>query len=291
MLVIVAIDGSEAADIGVELVATTSWPPGTAIRVIESIDPWLLSAVGPLGAYASVATSEELDNAATENLARAAKRLAGAGLPVEVDLLRGRAASAIVDAAARLKADLIVLGSRGHGTIEKMLLGSVSAEVVDHSTAPVLVARGNRLGSVVLAWDGSECAARAANLLHLPIFATSSIRVVGVAHPEVPWWLGFAATGASSVLSTYADAAAASRRELDESLRAKSAELAQAGRRVEPELRVGDAAEELVATARQTAADLIVMGTHGRTGLSRLVLGSVARNVVQHAPCSVLVAR
>jgi hypothetical protein len=46
-----------------------------------------------------------------------------------------------------------------------------------------------------------------------------------------------------------------------------------------------------VVAARDCRADLIVTGTHGRTGLTRLVLGSVARNVLHHADCSVLVSR
>ena len=53
----------------------------------------------------------------------------------------------------------------------------------------------------------------------------------------------------------------------------------------------GDAAQVLIDNAAQTAADMIVVGTHGRTGFRRLRLGSVAESVAQHAPCSVLVAR
>jgi nucleotide-binding universal stress UspA family protein len=50
----------------------------------------------------------------------------------------------------------------------------------------------------------------------------------------------------------------------------------------------GDPATEIVRVARERAADLIVMGTHGRTGLSRLLMGSVAEQVVRQAPCPVL---
>ena len=57
-------------------------------------------------------------------------RLTRPGLTVESAVLRGRPAAAIVDDASRMAADLMVVGSRGHGTIESMLLGSVSAEVM-----------------------------------------------------------------------------------------------------------------------------------------------------------------
>jgi nucleotide-binding universal stress UspA family protein len=53
----------------------------------------------------------------------------------------------------------------------------------------------------------------------------------------------------------------------------------------------GDPATEIVAYARDSSIDLIVMGTHGRTGLERLLMGSVAEKVMREAPCSVLVVK
>jgi universal stress protein A len=53
-------------------------------------------------------------------------------------------------------------------------------------------------------------------------------------------------------------------------------------------VRTGEPANEVIHLAEETGADLIVMATHGRTGLSRLVLGSVAETVVREAPCPVL---
>lgn len=60
---------------------------------------------------------------------------------------------------------------------------------------------------------------------------------------------------------------------------------------VEHRLLEGSAAEEIVKLAKEVGADLIVMGTHGRTGLSRLLLGSVAEVVLRRAPCPVLTVR
>ena len=68
-----------------------------------------------------------------------------------------------------------------------------------------------------------------------------------------------------------------------------TAGLRAAGLSAEADRREGDAATEILAAAVVSEADLIVIGSHGRTGLARLVLGSVARNVLQHATCSVLI--
>ena len=53
----------------------------------------------------------------------------------------------------------------------------------------------------------------------------------------------------------------------------------------------GRAADEIVIQAKEDKVDLVVMGSHGRSGLSHLLVGSVAESVVRHAPCPVLVVR
>jgi universal stress protein A len=60
------------------------------------------------------------------------------------------------------------------------------------------------------------------------------------------------------------------------------------GLTITSEIGAGLAARQIVACARRQSADLIVIGTHGRTGLSHVVLGSVAESVIRHAPCRVL---
>jgi nucleotide-binding universal stress UspA family protein len=76
------------------------------------------------------------------------------------------------------------------------------------------------------------------------------------------------------------------RRELETCLR--SACPADAAARVDYHLEQGDPAGAIVRAAKEYGCDLIVMGTHGRTGLGRLLLGSVAEQVVRKAPCPVL---
>lgn len=68
-------------------------------------------------------------------------------------------------------------------------------------------------------------------------------------------------------------------------------ELREAGFSTEGRVMKGDPRDALVETARSMHADLVVVGSHGRTGLAKLLLGSVASHVVAHAPCSVLVVK
>ena len=295
MRVLVAIDGSAPASLAVDLVGGIGWPGGTEIVVVEAVESGENLYGGPWPALTMVETSRleaEIRAAEERDVRDARERLSRAGLNVETAVLRGRPAAAINERARAMRADLIVVGSRGHGRIGSMLLGSISSELIDHAPAPVLVARGARIDRVLLGWDGSSCAARAAGLLHAwPIFAGSSIRVVSVADIEVPWWTGFPEPGSPELMPIFVEAAEASRKHHDELAVEMTEALRAAGLRAAADRREGDAATEILAWANATKADLIVMGTHGRTGLARLVIGSVARNVLQHASCSVLIVR
>jgi nucleotide-binding universal stress UspA family protein len=295
MRVLLAIDGSGPAELAMDLVAKVGWPAGSDILVAEAVETGADLFGGPWPAVAMVQADRleaDIRAEADQIVHQARERLARPGLTVEAHVLRGRPATAIVNLARDMRSDLVVVGSRGHGTIESMLLGSVSAEVVDHAPAPVLVARGSRIERVVLAWDGSSCAKRAAGLLRMwPIFAGSQVRVVSVADVRIPWWSGFPLDRSPELMPIYHDAADASGKQHDELARDMTAQLQGAGLTAETDRRDGDAATEILAAARASSADLIVIGTHGRTGLKRIVLGSVARNVLQHAGCSVLIVR
>ena len=80
-------------------------------------------------------------------------------------------------------------------------------------------------------------------------------------------------------------------REAKRQLRRGIRALGGTGITVTSEVRTGRPANEIVACARERKVDLIVIGSHGRTGVSRLILGSVAEHVVRSAPCAVLIIR
>jgi nucleotide-binding universal stress UspA family protein len=293
MRILVAIDGSESASMAVELVSNLDWPEGTTIQLVEAVESGVELFGGPWPAVGLIDADRleaDLREQAERTLAEAADRLTRPGRTVEQTVLRGRPASEIVKEAEQTGADLIVVGSRGHGTIEEMLLGSVSAEIVDHAKVPVLVARGHAVDRVVLAWDGSSAAAGAAGLLaKWPIFDRSTVRIVSVADVRTPWWTGFPEAGSPEMMTLYVEAADGARAQSDDLIREMAGRLQAEGKTVETERREGDAAAEIIAAVRNCGANLVVMGTHGRTGVARMVLGSVARNVLHHVPCSVLI--
>ncbi len=244
-------------------------------------------------ASANMESEEERDaRHLREAIARAETALRKTGPAVDGYLVRGRPASALADEAGAFEADLVVMGSRGHGTIATMVLGSTAAEVVDHAPCPVLVARGSAIGTIAFADDGSASARRAERLLtSWPMFSGMHAFVVTVAELAVPVAAGFTPGLYDQVLESYTNSADEARREVSEESSTAANRLAAAGLIAEPVALEGDAAAELVRFSGARGIGTIVMGTRGHTGIARLILGSVARNVLLHAHCSVLIVR
>jgi nucleotide-binding universal stress UspA family protein len=297
MRILLAVDGSVSSDRASELVESFQLPAGSVIRVVSVQQPYVdvlaLSWASVGDTPAARETEEETDarhhREAVETAERALQR---PGVKVEGFLLRGRPGSAIVDEAKSLGADLVVVGSRGHGTIATMVLGSTASEIVDHAPCPVLVARGSSLGSIAFADDGSGSARTAEHVLtEWPIFAGRPISVLTVAETAVPVAAGFTPGLYDQVLESYSRSVDEAREEVRVEADTAAGRLDGAGLDAQPIVLEGDPAAEIVRFAGERGIGTVVMGTRGHTGLARLLLGSVARNVLLHAPCSVLVVR
>lgn len=297
MRILLAVDGSVSSDRATQLVSTLDLPPESVIRVVSVQEPFtdVLALTWPSSVVAggtAVETDLQVDTRHRhEAISRAELVVQRDGVRVEGVLLRGRPASAIVEEARSFDADLVVLGSRGHGVIQTMVLGSTASEVVDGAPCPVLVARSASLGSIALADDGSPSARTAERLLATwPLFGRRHVDVLTVAETAVPVAVGFVSGLHDQVVGSYAKHVDEALREVAGVSSATAARLRDAGLDAEGVALQGDPAGEIVRFAAERGIGTMVVGTRGHTGLSRLILGSVARNVLLHAPCSVLVA-
>src|SRR5207253_1427641 len=105
------------------------------------------------------------------------------------------------------------------------------------------------------------------------IFAGLPIHVLSVAEVVHPWTTGIAPTMYGQVLDAYAAELRESKVQHHRIATDAAGRLRESGRRVDSEMRDGDAALEIIAVAEKRGADLIVLGSRGRTGLTRLLLG------------------
>jgi nucleotide-binding universal stress UspA family protein len=144
---------------------------------------------------------------------------------------------------------------------------------------------------ILLAVDDSEHSnAATKSVLERPWPDGSTVRVLCVAQRFLPV-PGAMAPYSGDVLLTYEEMTRSLLKRAQEVLEFTTAKLAALHLAVESGLRDGDPRTEIVEEARDWGADLIIVGSHGRTGMERWLLGSVAEHVVRHAPCSVEVVR
>jgi nucleotide-binding universal stress UspA family protein len=292
MKVLVAVDGSSGSHDAARLVESMSWPPATTVQLLSVVDPraWIPPGPGVPGTSGlvdprEVAAYYEEQQAAIKN------EFAGTDLEVSATVVTGRPAEAIVIEAKRLEASLVVVGSRGHGKIATLLLGSVSAEIVDQSPRPVLVARHPERTRVVLAVDGSRSAGAAAHIIaSWPAFAGVPIDVVAVAEATRPWTLGIAPAFLVQARDVYAREVQSATAEAKEVVEDVLEGLRRAGRDASATVLRGQVAAEIIAAVVERHADIVVMGARGRSP-SMIFTGSVARDVLLATEASVLVVR
>ena len=148
--IVVATDGSasalEAVEYGLELASDQDAEP-IFVHVAPATEVLPVTGFGMGG---PVSVPHELDEHDRQALDAALEIAASKGLEGKAELLRGNAADAIVAYADSVDADLIVVGSRGHGAIAGALLGSVSRRVLHEARRPVLIVRAtaDRVSSV-----------------------------------------------------------------------------------------------------------------------------------------------
>jgi nucleotide-binding universal stress UspA family protein len=219
---------------------------------------------------------------------RVAEKTGRTGDQVDIRVETGAADATIVRKAEELDAGLLVIGSHGTDGFGRRVLGAVAERVVRHAHCPVLVARWQAAkGHVLAATDFSDpsfpAVEMAAELAAVAGAKLTLLHAVPHADPspsnsmwsnEVPFF----------VPVPQPELVARAR----EALQALSA-----SRRITADLRVvaGSPAAAIAAVAEELSAELVVVGAHGRTGLPRLLLGSVAEKVIRAAPCSVLAVR
>lgn len=214
----------------------------------------------------------------------------GANVDLEHAIAEGHVAETIVREANQRKPDLLVLGARGHSTLDRILLGSVSDFAATHANCSVLLVRptglrehDHRKLNICFAYDESAPSNEALRELadfgwgkNTNIDVITAVSFMNVYSSEVPLQIDVAQVRDS--LEEHA-------REAAEVLLALSPNVHTFVREAD---HIGDG---LVNFAVERKSDLIVMGDTGRGMLGRFLLGSVSRYVLRHAPCSVWIAR
>lgn len=231
---------------------------------------------------------EQARHRGKEQLATAVEAARAQGLRSEGHMVDAPAARGVVELARKLGADCVVVGSRGHGALQKLLLGSVASRIVHDAPCRVLAVRGEHSpvepGTIVLGDDLSELSNRArADALELARRLGASLDVVHAPDLGIPYFTSLGTPLPPPVFEAVREEAAQKLDALIENA-GDDLEITRSVVRDKP-------AHAICERAEHTGAGLVVVGTGSPSDIERLLLGSVADRVVQHAPCSVLVVR
>jgi len=223
-------------------------------------------------------------NKSCEDALKEAERLAKEeGVLIKTLCEEGEIFERISDLAEAENGDLIVMGRRGLHRLERSLVGSVTARVIGYSQRDVLVVPSDtQVGfqHVLVATDGSkQCRTAVERAIDFAGSYGGDISVVSIV--DVPPEFYAEAPQVVEDLVHKAQGYVEDVKKQAEALSVKA----------ETFVREGEAYQAIVELAKARDANIIVMGSHGRTGLKRLLMGSVAEKVIGYAPCPVLVTR
>lgn len=231
---------------------------------------------------------ESARRSAQDGFDRLLASVAGSGLKVRIRLENGPPAQRILEVVTEETADLLVVGTHGRTGLGRVMLGSVADRLVRQAPCPVLTAPPT---------PGSEHRGEIRRIC----FATDFSPSAGAAWP---WVVALASAANADVDLVHVTFEPVADRHLSPAAISRMAQaLQEQGRadverflersalpreRIRVHLARGVAGEQIVHRAREQATDLIVLGTHGWSGVVRWMLGSVAHHVIQTAPCPVL---
>lgn len=301
--VLASTDLSEPADEAIRQASAWATAEGSRLGVCYVLPELMPNAVlfpqHAAGNAIDMLDLERRAHRAVTDRAAALTGRAGDGFDVFVEV--GSDYAQVVRCAQAYEADLVVVGSHGRSGVARVLLGSVSEKIVHYAASSVLVARAHggpecivvatdlsdasRSALVTGAREAARTGARFVVAHAVDISAKSELLVAGYIFGTPPQPL------APEALEQVKQAGlAALQAEIDKAGIEKDP--AVAGRvKVDKHIVLGPPGVAIATYAEEIGASVVVVGTHGRTGLERLTLGSVAEKIVRLAKCSVLVVR
>ncbi|MGB1275642.1 MAG: universal stress protein, partial [Nannocystaceae bacterium] len=280
MKLVLASDGSRNAMCGEKIVQR--------IPKLRETDFTLVHVIEQTKASIKEGQGEQQEQLAEQILAGVGERLVGFRYQTEVR--HGHSAEELLAVAADPSVGLMVLGAQGLSGLKQFLLGSVSERVARHAPCSTLIARSygptDHLRVIVALDDTTNAQTVVDAVASLKLPAGTHLHIVSVMtvvklfgmeyleHSSRPWQR--ARARAEVALEAAATRLRASCPEMEVSTHLREAE---------------DVSDSLVAFARTIEANLVFVGSHGKSALERFVLGSVSEKVLRHAPCSVWVVR
>lgn len=290
--IVIPLDGSPLAERAIPHLQQLASPATTTLVLVSVLEPWRYSfgaidfTTPNLVTFIRTSTQEYMD--------RQRARLQEAGYQVSVQIIDGDPAQEILDTARRTEADLIALSTHGRSGFVRWALGSVAERVIQGATLPIFLVRESTPAPVRPLWrllvplDGSALAEWALPPAQALAQETGASLLLLQAVQALD-------AGSRRILFENEAAAEATiglwQAEAEAYLQGVAQGVRACGVAVEVRALIGDPDKTICDTVTEENIDLIVMSTHGRSGLNRWVYGSVANKVLRGANCPLLLVR
>lgn len=275
--ILVAYDGSESAKNAIAAGASLAKKDGCLLKVLTVVPPY----EGDLELVGVSNIKDAIEGPGEKLLSEARALTDKHGVPVRISLEQGEPFDRIVHVAHAENCDLIIMGRSGLSHLERELLGGVTARVIGHTGKQVLVVPENttfNLDNILVATDGSADSEAAVN--HALILAEenkSRLTALSVVHTNDEM---------TAMAPEYIEKMV---KEADVFLKRIKDDAAKRGIQAETVIKEGNPHEKIVNLASEAGCSVIIMGTHGRKGLNRVLMGSVTERTIGYAVCPVLV--
>ncbi len=289
--ILVPLDGSPLAEQALPFAKMFAWGFQATAVLFQAIPP-IRETLRVDGEVFPVDEQMELLRwQAREYLESVHKDFAAAGIAAEREIRVGAPAPTILDLIESTGIDLIVMATHGRTGVGRWVYGSVADKVLHGARVPLLLVRASEqpvapqpLTRVLVPLDGSELAERALE---------PARQVAEAFDAEVLLFRAWAMPlyGMEEPLNVVESLERAVRANADDYVTHSTCQLQAQGMRVRGETQGGTAAESILEQAQHAKASLIVMSTHGRSGVSRWVMGSVADRVLRASSIPVLLIR
>ena len=287
MRILLAVDGSEESYQATKTLSELSRPTQTILlHVLDVPKPAYPTMMPEVASELYTTMERQMREEGERVLHRAATSLPMPAGPVSKRLELGKPADLILSVAQEQKVNLIVLGGRGLGPIRERLFGSVSHRVLNGSPCPILVVNHAHqpLRDLLLCVEEAYDADATLRFFSaMPFKSPPEITVLTVVpYSQPPWPADFRAG------ELIQEQLLLGAKDFVEGVVAK---LSAAGYKAKARAVIGIPSVTILDEVASRRPDLLVMGSHGRKGITRLVLGSVSHAVLHRMPCPVLITR
>ncbi len=287
MKILLPIDGSAPANEAIKFVCSLAEDnPVDVIVMMVTYDPVHYT----MQPWATEWT-EQVNRHTQEVLAKAKQSLDADCQSVSIVHGTGSVIPCILNQAKKSKVDLIALGAKGHSTVRRVVLGSVSDTIATRAECSVVVVRptdsnDRRMDRILLAFDKSIASREAVTeLMQLKLSRDTNVSVVSVAqNPYILVGDGYANTPIALTPEQIAP--------VSETAERMAAQIAEHFPNTDSQTPVADHVGDAIVDAAETGkADMVVVGDGSQSWIGEFFLGSTSKYVLRHAPCSVWISR